>query len=40
MNGSLMNVWGDMISVTGSFSAAFILFIHTTGSKCRWIDAG
>lgn len=31
MNGSLMNVWRDMISVTGSFSAALILFIHQHG---------
>lgn len=28
MNGSLMKAWGDMISVTDSFTAAFLLFIH------------
>lgn len=40
MNGSLMNAGGDMISVTGSFSSAFILFTRPAWSECRWIDAG
>lgn len=31
MNGSLMNGWGDIISVTGFFNAAFILFIQQHG---------
>lgn len=31
INGRLMNVWGDLISLTGSSSAAFILFTYQYG---------
>lgn len=35
MNGSLMKAWGAMISLTVSFTAAFIAFIHQRGLNAR-----